>query len=409
MRTTFLLAGLCMVLVACSDGRVDFQPTVVAVPAGEGSGEPHLAVTHDGDAVLSWLEPDGDGHALRFSTLRAETWSAPTTVARGDHWFVNWADFPSVVPLSDTFWAAHWLVRQPAGGYAYDVAVSVSSDGGATWGPPVIPHTDGTPTEHGFVSMFPWQGGAGVVWLDGRNMAGDEPGSGEGHGHGSGGMTLRAAILGPDGSRSSEAVVDELTCDCCQTDVALAASGPVLVYRDRSEEEIRDIYVARTGPDGWLEPVRVADDGWQIDGCPVNGPAVAAAGDTVVVAWFSGAAGQARVRFARSGDGGATFGDPVEVDPEGSLGRVGVVLLPDGEAVVSWLRPVGERDAAVSVRRVAAGGEVGPVRDVATTTGGRPAGFPQMVWAGDRLVLSWTEADDAGTRVRSAWVDPASL
>ena len=409
MRAVPVLAAMCGMLVACADGSAEFQPQMIPVPAGEGSGESHLAVAPDGTAVLSWLEPEEDGHALRFATLGESGWSAPSTVARGERWFVNWADFPSVVPLSDTLWAAHWLVRQPAGGYAYDVAVSVSSDRGATWGPPVSPHTDGTPTEHGFVSLFPWQGGAGVVWLDGRNMVGDVPASGEGHGHGGGGMTLRAAVLAPDGSRSSEAVVDDLTCDCCQTDVALAASGPVLVYRDRSEEEIRDIYVVRTGPDGWLEPVRVADDGWQIDGCPVNGPAVAAAGDTVVVAWFSGAAGQARVRFARSGDGGATFGDPVEVDAEGSLGRVGVVLLPGGEAVVSWLRPVGERGAAVSIRRVAADGEVGPARDVATTTGGRPAGFPQIVWAGDRLILSWTEADDAGTRVRSAWVDPASL
>ena len=409
MRAILVLGAVCGLLAACAAGNPEFQLRFIPVPAGEGSAEPHLAVTHDGSAVLSWLEPDESGHALRYATLSDDGWSPPVSVASGTHWFVNWADFPSVVPMSETLWAAHWLARQPTGGYAYDVMVSLSTDAGATWGEPFSPHTDGTASEHGFVTLFPWQDGAGAAWLDGREMIdGDLPPAGD-HGHGAGGMTLRAAVLAPGGTRSAEALVDGLTCDCCQTDVALTDGGPLLVYRDRTEQEIRDIYATRAGPDGWLEPVRVADDGWQIDGCPVNGPAVAARGPVVVVAWFTAAEDRASVRLARSADGGSSFAGVIDVDVESPLGRVDVELLPGGDAAVSWLRPKGQEGAAVAIRRVTAGGQLGPVREVAETVSGRPAGFPQMVLAGRRLVLAWTEVGEAGTRVRSAAVDPAQL
>jgi hypothetical protein len=85
----------------------------------------------------------------------------------------SWADFPSVVPITGPFWAAHWLQKRPEGGYAYDVYVAISTDSGQSWSEGIMPHRDGTPTEHGFVSLFPWQGGAGVIWLDSAGSDGE--------------------------------------------------------------------------------------------------------------------------------------------------------------------------------------------------------------------------------------------
>src|SRR5690606_3962268 len=152
-----------------------------------GSRSPHLAAGPDGTLVMSWVEPDGDGHRLSYSSLGPDGWNAPRSAARGSGWFVNWADVPSVVPVSGPLWAAHWLEQQPAGGYAYDVAFSVSTDGGNTWSEGVVPHDDGTPTEHGFVTLFPQDDGVGLLWLDGRNMAQHSSGDAM---HG---MTLRSA------------------------------------------------------------------------------------------------------------------------------------------------------------------------------------------------------------------------
>lgn len=410
MRGFVLL--LVMVAAGC-DGRARPEAGALTVeplesPAGAHSGESHLAVAPDGTVVMSWLEPEDKGHALRYSLLNGPGWSEPRTAARGEAWFVNWADFPSVIPVAGNLWAAHWLARRPEGGYAYDVAMALSTDGGESWNDALSPHTDGTPTEHGFVTLFPWRDGVGAVWLDGREMVPDGGGSHAGHAHGAGGMTLRTAVVGADGALAHEAVLDSLTCDCCQTDVALSVDGPVVVYRDRSPDEIRDIYVVVHSAGGWSEPAPVARDGWRIEGCPVNGPAIDARGGEVAVAWFTAADERPRVRLARSGDGARRFEPPIDVDTASPLGRVDVVLLEDGDAVVSWLAS-DEGGATVALRRVGRDGRLGPVRVAGRTSAARPAGFPQMVRSGDRLVVSWTEVGDAGRRVVTVRVDAGEV
>ena len=375
--------------------------------AAAGSAEPHLAVADDGRVVLSWLEPDGKGVALRYSTLTGDRWDTAKTLARGDNWFVNWADFPSVVPIRGDLWAAHWLRRQPGGTYSYDVAVAISNDGGDSWSAAMTPHSDGTPTEHGFVSLFPWQDGVGALWLDGRNTASNAA-THEEHAH-AGGMTLRSAVITPAADLTADQLADELVCDCCQTDVAVGASGPIAVYRNRTPAEIRDVYVTRA-VDGIWEPGRaVADDGWEIAGCPVNGPSIAAGENDVAVAWFTAAEDRVRVKVAFSDDGAASFGTPIDVETEQTLGRVAVLLLDSGDAVVGSLHDSAPGTAEVRIRRVSPGGIVGPAIRIATTSRGRLSGFPQLAKQGDRIVAAWTDAVDGDTTIGSAVIDTSFL
>ena len=387
-----------MLLVACSGGSAvpSGKPAELPEVAGSGSAEPHLALTGGGAVVMSWLEPESAGTALRFATLDDETWSNIGTVAVGENWFVNWADFPSVVPIAGDHWAAHWLAKRPGGTYAYDVAISISEDAGKTWSRPITPHNDGTPTEHGFVTLFPWQGSVGALWLDGRKMRGGEGG------HGHGGMTLRAATIRNDLQPQQETEVDALVCDCCQTDVATTSTGPVAVYRDRTEGEVRDIYAARFVDGVWQPGSPVADDGWIIAGCPVNGPAIDAVDSTVVVAWFTAANGNSKVRLVRSSDGGASFNAPIDIAVDQPVGRVDVVLLGDGSSLVSWLRNSADGTGEIRVRRATPQGELGPSHIVATTDAGRMSGFPQMVISGDDAVFAWTDVTDGVTSVRAA-------
>jgi len=169
-----LLLTIMFSAAACGTGdRLALPaPLMLDVPAAPGAALPHVA-EDGGDALLSWVEPADGGHALRFARRAGSRWTAPQTVALGSDWFVNWADFPSIVSLGGGRLAAHWLQRSGAGTYAYDVMVSRSADDGATWSTPIMPHTDGTATEHGFVSLFSEDDGLGIVWLDGRQFAGD--------------------------------------------------------------------------------------------------------------------------------------------------------------------------------------------------------------------------------------------
>jgi hypothetical protein len=374
-------------------------PVEMISPASEASGEPHLALGEDG-LILSWLEqvPGGEAHALRMSVLSQGAWSEPATVAEREDFFVNWADFPSVVPVAPGELAAHWLQRGGSGTYDYGVRIARSHDGGRSWSEPWTPHEDGTATEHGFVSVFPVEEGWGLVWLDGRNYA-----EGSHGGEPSNEMTLRFRSAGGEGGPGAETLLDGRICDCCQTDAALTSRGPLVVYRDRSPDEIRDIAVTRLVDGAWTEGVPVHRDGWEIGGCPVNGPAVAARGERVVVAWFTGAGDLPRVHAAFSGDAGASFSEPVRIDGGNPSGRVDVELLPDGSALVAWVERTGEGGAEVRVRSAREGEPAGTPTTVARASEARASGFPQMVTMDDgSLVFAWTDVTETGSRIRVA-------
>jgi thiol-disulfide isomerase/thioredoxin len=368
-------------------------------PAAPGSGEPNLYTATDGRVFLTWIEPaESKGHRLRFSILQKRSWSEPRTIAEGSNWLVNWADFPSLIVLRGGALIGQWLVKAGPEGHAYDINVSRSTDGGKSWTSPVVPHRDGTKTEHGFVSMLPWTTGrASAVWLDGRNF---KPASKDGHESSGNEMTLRFTAIDANGRLSEEALLDPRVCDCCQTSAALTAEGAIVVYRDRSDKEIRDISFVRFHRGRWTQPRSLSVDAWEIHGCPVNGPSVSADGRRVAVAWFTAAADRPAVKVVFSTDEGATFGQPIRVDEGNPVGRVDVLQLPDGSALVNWL----ERTATageVKVRRVRPDGSREQTITVAEPGVARASGFPQMARAGNEIIFAWT---DPGTpsQVRTA-------
>ena len=377
-------------------------------PAGRDSREPELTTSADGRLIMSWVERVGEKrHKLRFATHDAAGWSEVRTVAEGDNWFVNWADFPSVIALADGSLAAHRLVKSGKGTYAYDVNIARSKDNGQTWGRPLVPHTDGTQTEHGFVSLLPLSDGRiGAVWVDGRATKDMK----EGHDEGAPlpvSMQLRYAAIDAEGRLSDEAVLDERICECCQTSAAMTSEGAVAAYRDRSDKEVRDIHFVRRQGKGWSGPRPVHADNWEINGCPVNGPSIAADGRRVALAWFTGEADSPRVQMAFSGDAGATFGAPARVDDGEVKGRVDVVLLRDGSALVSWMAGNTE-GGANKVRRVAPDGTLGPVAVIARTDVSRSSGFPRMALLGDTVHFAWTQFDKP-SRVRTATADVSAF
>jgi hypothetical protein len=377
-------------------------------PAGADSREPELFSTADGRVILSWVEKRGEKvYALRFAVRDASGWSEARTVAEGDDWFVNWADFPSVA-LADGSLAAHWLVKSGAGTYAYDVNVARSKDGGKTWGRAVVPHTDGTQTEHGFVSLLPLADGRlGAVWVDGRALKDLKAGHEEEESPLPVSMQLRYAAIDEEGRLSDEAVLDERICECCQTSAAMTSEGPIAAYRDRSAQEVRDIHFVRRQSGGWSAPRPVYEDRWQVKACPVNGPSLAADGRGVALAWFTGEGESPRVHVAFSTDAGASFGRPARVDDGEAMGRVDVLLLADGSALVCWMSG-GAGGGANKVRRVAPDGTLGPVAVMARTDVSRSSGFPRMARLGDTVLFAWTQFGKP-SQVRTATADVSAF
>ena len=377
--------------VASRDGsaiRENNAPTIVAIdsiasPAASGSAEPNLAASPDGRIYMSWLEPAGSGQALRFAVLNGTRWSQARTIRAGSDFFINWADFPSMKVLDGDRLAAHWLQRNGSGTYAYGVRISQSDDGGKTWSAPVTPHRDSSQTEHGFVAMWQENDKLGAVWLDGRKF------NKEGH-NPSNEMMLVSTTLDARGKLGAEVRLDERACDCCQNSAALTEEGPIVAYRNRSVDEIRDIYVTRRVAGKWTTGIPVHNDNWKIAACPVNGPTVSASGRRVALAWFTAAGDSARVKVAFSDDAGAKFGAPIRVDGGIPAGRVDVALLEDGSALVTWIERVGGDTAAVRVRRVRPNGKAGPALTIARSSAARASGFPRMAATASDVVFAWT-------------------
>jgi hypothetical protein len=364
-------------------------------PAASNSAQPQLSTFGD-RVVLSWVEQSGSSATLRFSERTDNGWTEARTVATGTNWFVNWADVPSVIPPQHESMAAHWLQNSAASDDAYDVRLSFSRDRGRTWSASVTPHHDGTHTEHGFASLFPMPGqGLGVVWLDGRQMKEGAP-----EGVDAGNMSLRGALFAPDGTQASEMAIDDRVCECCPSAAAVTVDGPIVAYRNRTSDEIRDIYVSRLIGGKWTRPRAVYNDRWRIAACPVNGPALSARGRDVAIAWFTAVGDEGHVYAAFSSNAGETFGSPVRIDDVGAVGRVDVELLVDGSAAVTWIEFANQR-SEFRIRRAERNGSRSASLTVSAISSGRSSGYPRLARRGNELIFAWTDAGDR-PQVRTA-------
>ena len=187
--------------------NVTIQP--LEMPTGARSAQPQLTTSTRG-AVASWLELSDTGATLRFAERSNAGWSAPQTIASDNNWFISDADVPAVMRMRDGTLVASWYPAVDFRLEAYDIRLSYSKDEGKTWARPIVPHHDGTRTQHGFVSMFEMpSGGLGLVWLDGRDQ-GKQPEDAE-MAH-----VLRQLRQRMEADRGG--LVNPRVCECC-TDV----------------------------------------------------------------------------------------------------------------------------------------------------------------------------------------------
>lgn len=398
MKNTLSLFAVSIALLAsCStkteEAKQQAMVSQLESPAQAESGEPFLFTYQDSIVYLSWIEKKEKESTFKLASLDGNKWTTPVTIASGNSWFVNWADYPMMARNQNGF-IAHFLDRSADGKFTYDVKFTTSESMNNTWANPKILHDDGKQAEHGFVSLVPYDDKFFVTWLDGRNtvMEGMENMDHDHHGE----MSLRAAVLDVNGNKLHEWELDRRTCDCCQTSAAITSAGPVVIYRDRSDEEIRDMSIVRLVNGEWTAPKSINSDHWKIAGCPVNGPRVSAIGNTLTTAWFTMASDTAKVNVIFSHDGGETFGNAIRVDEGSPIGRVDIVLLDEQTAVVSWME--GTEIKAVKVR---SDGVKEQSVVIAASSESRSSGFPQMTRSGDKLIFAWTDSKEKSIKLAS--------
>ena len=205
------------------------------------------------------------------------------------------------------------------------------------------------------------------------------------------------------GAILNEMSLDERVCDCCQTTAAITDKGPVVIYRDRSDEEIRDMSIVRWVDGNWSEPKIIFQDNWKIEGCPVNGPKADAIGNDLAIAWFTAADRKPKVKVVFSSDSGENFEAPIIISEINPAGRVDIAMIDKDNVLVCWLESI-EAGNELKVVRVRKTGNNSDPLLVAMVDGSRKSGFPQMELLGDTIYFAWTGIDQNISTVKTAFV-----
>jgi len=370
----------------------------ISNPSEGNSSLPRL-FSNGNQLFMSWVTKNDTISTLKYASFN-NNWSNTTEISSGTDWFVNWADFPVIAENNGNILTS--LLQKSAGGtYTYDVKLNLFSKEKNEWKNNFLLNLDGKQSEHGFVSMLAsGEDSFFVTWLDGRTLV-DMP-KGEEQ------MTLRGAIITKDGEITQDVLLDERTCECCNTAATITENGPIVVYRNRSKEEIRDIGIVRFENGKWTAPKIVIEDNWHIPGCPVNGPAIDASGSSVALAWFTAANDNAKVQIAFSEDNGATFGLPVRIDNGNAIGRVDLIMLDANNAVVSWMEPSG-LDTVINIVKVSSDESQGKPLTITKTRSERSSGFPQMEVLGDKIYIAWTSLEEEKPSIKFVSVLKTSL
>jgi len=367
---SFLLAGP----VVAQTLKVDPVPN----PSAANSNQANWSVALDGSPMLSWIEPTKDGSfALRYAVHKGVDWSEPRTIAARRKFFHHPAEVPGMVALPGGSLIAHWIEQPSEASEAEFLFISASRDG-IKWTEPAMATKDRSQAQHGLASIVAsGEREASLFWL--QALKGED-----------GPTSLMRSVIGADGAEIREESLDSDVCSCCPTAVVKTAKGILVVYRDHTKDNIRDIAVTRLDGGRWSSPKIVFPDKWQIDACPVNAASASALGDKVAIAWYTASDDKPRVEYAFSGDGGGTFTKALVVSTGEAYGYASAAIDDAGGAFVSWLER-GKGNARVLVRHISETGVPGPVTQVAEGTR-KDLGYPRLVRAGNDIWIAWNSS-----------------
>ena len=388
----FIIIFSFLTTISCSRKEVHIQE--IPFFYEDSNAQPNL-VSYNGSLSLSWISSKEENKAsLNYTQYKEGRWNKPQVITSGSDWFVNWADFPAHAINQDLIITSH-LNKSASGTYTYDVVLNLQKLSGEKIREDFLLNTDGIKAEHGFVSiMANNEKGFFITWLDGRNtiekkLEGDHKP-----------MTIRFAEITDKGDVIKESELDASTCDCCQTSIAITNDGPIVVYRDRSEEEVRDIYIVKNINGTWEKPNAVHDDGWIINGCPVNGPKVAVNSKNLAVSWFTVSNNHPLVNVSFSKNNGNSFGAPLKVNDHDAIGRVDVAFLNDEEVIVSYME-VDDIGTYLRIKKVSFDGKISEPITISKIDGGRNTGVPQLEIIDSEIFIVWTIFLDGMNQLKS--------
>ena len=398
----FIASIVFIVLYSCDKTKyIDHISTNFPVEASE----PNLHLSNSGNIYLSYISssPDKKESSLLFSMFDNlnYSWNKPNLIVESDKMFVNWADFPEVTTDNLNGITAHYLEMSSEKKYSYDIKIVNSTDQGFNWSNPIKLHSDNTKTEHGFVSTVNIKNGFLSTYLDGRqNELSNHDKSIRPQ------MTLRGTSYNIDGNILEDLLIDDRVCDCCQTDLAITENGQsIVVYRDRSEDEVRDIYYSYKKDSKWSKPINIFNDNWKISGCPVNGPAISTYKNNSAVVWYTFSKNKNQIKVVFTDNISSGFQRPILVEANDPIGRVDIELLDPNNAIISFIDIIDDK-AYIKLQMITKGGSQSKLLLIDESSENRSSGFPVITLNKEKsnTIIAWTESKE-NFKIKTAVVD----
>ena len=157
--------------------------------------------------------------------------------------------------------------------------------------------------------------------------------------------------------------------------------------------------VSRDGGRTFATPVKVSDDGWVLNGCPDDGPAMAVdAASRLHIVWptlvTDDKGAQSLALFYAASTDGRTFTPRQRIPTEGVPHHPQIAVDARGAATIAW-DETGRGPRQVVVARLG-GGAAARITRLGVTGAGA---YPVLVATDDAVVAAWTAGSGAASAV----------
>ena len=406
------MLGIVLVSVGLAGGcdRPE-RPATLSFLGVPGQINEHVSMASDGSSFVAaaWSASSGSDGSNIFAAVSADggtSFAPPVQVNDTDHPArVNGEQPPRVTLVQRQGGARSIVVLWTSkDGDSTSLLHAESHDDGRSFGPAQSVLPPDVRGNRGWESMVTaGDGRVFVLWLDHRDSASTGSAHDAHHhaAHPTADAVARAQrsqlfVSALDGSVSPTAIARGV-CYCCKTALAAGRHGSVYAaWRHVFSGSHRDIAftMSRDGSAGtFAEPVRVSADGWQIDGCPENGPALAVdAGRRVHVLWPTLVDGE-RERlqlFHASSMDGRTFSSRTALPSNGNASHPQLIVAPDGSLIAAWDElAAGKRQVRVARGRPVASD--GFTFSLLSTADDRAGVYPALATTSSAAVLAWAQ------------------
>jgi hypothetical protein len=367
-----------------------FEPTGRVLVKGS---YPQLGVRASGDLFLLrakdrnlWLQTSSDG---------GDSFDEGIRVNDGGEVASHAENTPLMVVRSMREFYALWTAED--GNDHTSLRLATSTNWGRSFSKSIPVDPTGAASQSFYTLAVGPDGAVYAAWLDGRDRGQGKSGS-------SAIYLAKSTNRGQSFEKSVRVALN--VCPCCRPSIAFTDAKTMHIsWRGVIGDDIRDIFVG-TSIDGgatFSTPARVAEDNWQINGCPHSGPSLATMGGKLFVAWRTVAGDRGRVHIASSGDNGAHFSAKVEAD--GNLldaNHPQLLALESSIGLAFQAREASDQNAwgkfDIYFSQIDQDGSLSSPQRLGHAAGS--ATYPTILFERpDHLFVAWTEGTEDGQKV----------